>query len=142
MNYICCLLYHSYLKISVTFNRLSTLNNKMASKACNFIKKRLWHRCFPVSFVRFLRTPFLTEHLWFLFHPVSLNKNRKIITYYSHFFLHFGFSFTGTNESRKKERQENYFVSRFNFYPFRNIQTLICNFTSDMTHPFFELPPM
>ena len=25
---------------------------------------RLWHRCFPVNFVKFLRTPFLTEHLW------------------------------------------------------------------------------
>ena len=29
----------------------------------DFIKKRLWHRCFPVNFVKFLRTPFLTEHL-------------------------------------------------------------------------------
>ena len=28
------------------------------SQACNFIKKRLWHRRFPVSFQKFLRTPF------------------------------------------------------------------------------------
>ena len=27
--------------------------------ACDFIKKRLWHRCFPVNFAKFLRTPFL-----------------------------------------------------------------------------------
>ena len=34
---------------------------------CNFIKKRLWHRCFPVNFAKFLRTPFLTKHLrWLL----------------------------------------------------------------------------
>ena len=33
-------------------------------KACNFIKKRLWQRCFPVNFAKFLRTPFVTEHLW------------------------------------------------------------------------------
>ena len=26
----------------------------------------LWHRCFPVHFVKFLRTPFHTEHLWWL----------------------------------------------------------------------------
>ena len=26
-------------------------------KACNFIKKRLWHRCFPVNLAKFLRTP-------------------------------------------------------------------------------------
>ena len=39
--------------------------DKVAGRpACNFIKKRLWHRCFPMNFVEFLRTPFFTEHLW------------------------------------------------------------------------------
>ena len=28
-------------------------------KPCNFIKKRIWHSCFPVNFVKFLRAPFL-----------------------------------------------------------------------------------
>ena len=40
--------------------------------ACNLLKKRLWHRCFPVNVVKFLRTPFFIEqnrllevsHLW------------------------------------------------------------------------------
>ena len=33
----------------------------------SFLKKGLWHRCFPVSFTKFLRTPFLKEHLrWLL----------------------------------------------------------------------------
>ena len=32
--------------------------------------KRLWHRCFPVNFAKFLITPFLTEDLRWLF----LNK--------------------------------------------------------------------
>ena len=27
-------------------------------------KKRLWHRCFPVNFAKFSRSPFFTEHLW------------------------------------------------------------------------------
>ena len=27
------------------------------------LEKRLWHRCFPVNFVKFLRTPFYIEHL-------------------------------------------------------------------------------
>ena len=26
-------------------------------------QKRLWHRCFPVNFAKFLRVPFFTEHL-------------------------------------------------------------------------------
>ena len=32
--------------------------NKVAGPA-TLLKKRLWHRCFPVNFVEFLRTPFL-----------------------------------------------------------------------------------
>ena len=32
-----------------------------------FLKKRLWHRFFPVNYVKFLRTPFFTQHLrWLL----------------------------------------------------------------------------
>ena len=38
----------------------------------SFLIGRLWHRCFPVSFVKFLRTPFLTEHLWWLLLHVKL----------------------------------------------------------------------
>ena len=30
------------------------------------LKRRLWHRCFPVISVKFLRTPFFIEHLWWL----------------------------------------------------------------------------
>ena len=33
---------------------------------CQSLKKELWRRCFPVNFVKFLRPPFLTEHLWWL----------------------------------------------------------------------------
>ena len=28
------------------------------------LKMRLGHRCFPVNFAKFLRTPFFTEHVW------------------------------------------------------------------------------
>ena len=36
-----------------------SLFNKVAGlKACNFIKKRLQHRCFPVKFAKFFRTSF------------------------------------------------------------------------------------
>ena len=34
--------------------------------AATLLKKRLWHRCFPVNFAKFIRAPFLTEHLWWL----------------------------------------------------------------------------
>ena len=32
----------------------------------SLFKKRFWHSCFPVKFVKFLRTRFFTEHLWWL----------------------------------------------------------------------------
>ena len=33
------------------------------SRSGTLLKKRLWHRGFPVNFAKFLRIPFLTEHL-------------------------------------------------------------------------------
>ena len=40
------------------------LNKVAGLKPATLLKKRLWHRCFPVYFTKFLRTPFFTEHLW------------------------------------------------------------------------------
>ena len=41
--------------------------NKVAGLRPAFLlKKRLWHICFPVNFVKFLRAPFYIEHLWWL----------------------------------------------------------------------------
>ena len=56
------------LKISQVSQESSVLEflfNKVAGlQACNFIKKKLQHRCFPVRFVKFLRRPILRKHLW------------------------------------------------------------------------------
>ena len=41
--------------------------NTCGPKPATLLKKKLWHRCFPVNFAKFLRTPFLTEYLrWLL----------------------------------------------------------------------------
>ena len=48
---------------------LQPLFNKvpcLSLKACNFIKKRLWHKCFPVNIANFLRTAFFIKHIWWL----------------------------------------------------------------------------
>ena len=37
------------------------------------LKNRLWHRCFPVNFTKFLRTSFLTERLRWLLLVSSLD---------------------------------------------------------------------
>ena len=36
------------------------------ARPATLFKKSLWHRCFPVNFGKFLRTPFFIEHLWWL----------------------------------------------------------------------------
>ena len=46
---------------SLFFNKVAGLRSAI------LLKKRLWHSCFPVTLIKFLRTPFLTEHLrWLL----------------------------------------------------------------------------
>ena len=37
------------------------------------LKKRLWHVGFPVNFVKFIRTPFFIEHLWWLLQSICHN---------------------------------------------------------------------
>ena len=44
-----------------------------SSRPATLLKKRLWHKCFLVNFTKFLRTPFLTEHLWWLLLDNTLN---------------------------------------------------------------------
>ena len=41
-------------------------NNVAGLWPATLLKKRLWHRCFLVNFAKFPRTPFLTEHFWWL----------------------------------------------------------------------------
>ena len=48
-------LYHSFF-----FNKVAGL------RPATLLRKRLWHRCFPVSFKKFLRIPFLIDYLWWL----------------------------------------------------------------------------
>ena len=62
-----------FLEISLnsqenTCARVSFLIMLQASglRPATLLKKRLWHRCFPVNFAKFLRTSFFIEHLWWL----------------------------------------------------------------------------
>ena len=46
---------------------------KLQTALATLLKRRLWHRCFPVNFAKFLRAPFVTEHLWWLLLLISFN---------------------------------------------------------------------
>ena len=68
-----------FFKIGVLGNIVNFTGKHLYSshfliKACNFIKKRLRDRCFPVNFAKFLRTPFFTEHLQWLLLNNAVNN--------------------------------------------------------------------
>ena len=50
--------------------------------SATLLKNRLWHRCFPVNFVKFLRIPFFIEHLLADASTLSRMKIPNIITAY------------------------------------------------------------
>ena len=66
-----------HLSQSLFFNRLAGLRPK----------KRLWHRCFPVNFAKFLRTPFLQNNSGrlLLVETLSINRVFCFIEISSHF---------------------------------------------------------
>ena len=45
---------------SLLFDKVAIL------RPATLLKKRLWHRCFPVNFLKFLWIPFFIERLWWL----------------------------------------------------------------------------
>ena len=49
-----------HLYQSLFFNKVAGLS------AATLLKKRLWHKCFPVNFAQFLETSFFIEYLWWL----------------------------------------------------------------------------
>ena len=59
---------------SLFFNKVAGL------RSATLLKKRLWHRYFPVNFAKFLKTPFFTEHLWLLLlYLRQINRHQDIV---------------------------------------------------------------
>ena len=91
--------------------------NKIAGlMPATLLKKRLWHRCFPVNFTKFLRTPFFTERLqWLLLLVVisslSLDLLKICVDNFKKelSFISFYFSFQWTIKS-KRESNHNYII--------------------------------
>ena len=68
----------------------------------DLLKKRLWHRCFPVNFAKFLRTPFLqntsgllllykkqsplTFNIYWTLQIIKLNKKMKLLFLFNIYF--------------------------------------------------------
>ena len=57
----------NFSKLTRKHLRRSLFLNKIAGlRLLILLKKRLWHKCFPVNFVKYLRIPIFIEHLWWL----------------------------------------------------------------------------
>ena len=75
-----------------TCARVSFFDKVAGLRPATLFKKRLWHMCFPLNFMKFLRTPFLTEHLrWLLLFFLNVSF---ITSHTLHFML-----FTSTSTS-------------------------------------------
>ena len=53
-------------------------NSQEAMRPATLFKKKLSHRCFPVNFGKYLRTPFFTEHLRWLLPSISFFTIKEI----------------------------------------------------------------
>ena len=63
---------------------------KLQADPATLLKKRLRHRCFPVNFAKFSRTPFLKEHLrWLLLEEIyPIKEYDKTIFYITTFMVY------------------------------------------------------
>ena len=52
-----------FRNVFIGYRKETVAWNGLWPETCNFIKNETLHRCFPVNFAKFLRTPFLTEQL-------------------------------------------------------------------------------
>ena len=49
-------------------------NKNAGLRLAILLKKELWHRCFPVNFATFLRTPIFKEHFWWLLLSINIRR--------------------------------------------------------------------
>ena len=56
----------SFTKFTGKNSRQSLLFIKVVGRPSTLLKRRFWHRSFPLNFVKFLKLLFFIEHLWWL----------------------------------------------------------------------------
>ena len=77
------------------------------------LRQRLWYRCFSVNFEKFLRTPFLTEHLrWLLLNHLCysiLRKAGKKLSHVTEYIYNYPISHKSTHNIRTKTVSSPFF---------------------------------
>ena len=68
---------------------LKFVKGSRCARPATLLKKSLWHRCFPVNFAKFLRTPFLQNtsgRLLLIF--IKINEEIKGLNFFENSFLY------------------------------------------------------
>ena len=64
---VVCRCFSEYVFLKVFENsQENTCAKAIALRPATLLKNRLWHRCFPANLAKFLKTPFIFKHLWWL----------------------------------------------------------------------------
>ena len=86
---------------------------KLQAETCNFIKKRIWHRCSPVSFAKFLR-----GRLHVKFHPrmkLVPGWNHPCLWWNVSYCLHVFAEMKFHPGMKKRKKSCKHFLPRWNF---------------------------
>ena len=94
-------------------------------RPANLLKKRLWHRCFPVNFTKFLRTPFLQNTSGRLLLFIVQWPYRMTLTLITFGFL-FHFILVGGTEDEKSQTCHSQVLRKF-FYDTLKTQRQLCH---------------
>ena len=66
----------NFTKFTEKHRSQSLFFNKVADlRPATLLKKRIWRRCFPVNFDKFLKTTFFIEQLWWLLLALTFSYN-------------------------------------------------------------------
>ena len=66
-------------KLQTYISNIHALKLHVPRNFAKFKENTRKHMCFPVNFAKFLRTPFLTEHLWWLLLEYCKNYLKQIL---------------------------------------------------------------
>ena len=113
-----------------------TVSARMCLRPATLLKKKPWHRCFPVSFAKFLKTSFLSEHLrWLLLKMLFVKSTR---TMFPSRILSIKFQDTLKVSPVNKSHRFNVDTTSYNILRRRiNVKTTSCVY--DSTRTMFSL---
>ena len=95
---------------------------------------RLWHRCFPMNFSKFLRAPFFAEYFrWLLLIVLA----RKWTNSANFFLLYLVFFHKHWRSTRQAKREREYLHSSLPIPPARRHSSCTYNFAFEMTIAYF-----